>query len=117
MHSRRRHRKLSVSAATADVVDDFLEALGQAAKAAVAAGPVVVDPSMVAFIESLDPARLTDDDFEGLLAASGLMGDPDAGLALPERMAEVNALLDVAAPSMREALLVAFLDRLARPVR
>jgi hypothetical protein len=30
-------------------------------------------------------------------------------------MAEVNALLDLAAPALREALLVAFLDRLSRP--
>jgi hypothetical protein len=29
----------------------------------------------------------------------------------------VNALLDVAAPAMREALLIAFLDRLSRPTR
>ena len=72
---------------------------------------------MVAFIEALDPAALTDEDFDGLLAASGLVGDPAAGLALPARMAEVNAMLDVASPAMREALLVAFLDRLSRPVR
>jgi hypothetical protein len=32
-------------------------------------------------------------------------------------MAEVNAMLDVASPAMREALLKAFLDRLQRPVR
>ena len=32
-------------------------------------------------------------------------------------MAEVNAMLDVASPAMREALLMAFLDRLQRPVR
>ena len=36
---------------------------------------------------------------------------------LPDRMAGVNAMLDVASPAMREALLVAFLDRLSRPVR
>ena len=30
-------------------------------------------------------------------------------------MAEVNALLDLAAPALREALLMAFLDRLSRP--
>ena len=73
---------------------------------------------MVAFIESLDPAALGDDDFDGLLAASGLVGEAaDGSLALPTRMAEVNAMLDVAAPAMREALLVAFLDRLSRPVR
>ncbi|WP_275106511.1 pyridoxal-dependent decarboxylase [Nocardioides daphniae] len=108
---------LSVSAATLAGVDDLLVALRDSVAAAVKAGPVVVDPGVVDFIAALDPARLTDDDFEGLLAASGLMGDPDAGLALPERMAEVNALLDVASPAMREALLVAFLDRLARPAR
>ena len=82
-----------------------------------AAGPVAVDPGVVAFIEALDPAALTDDDFDGLLAASGLVGGGDGGLALPDRMAEVNALLDLAAPALREALLVAFLDRLSRPVR
>jgi len=73
---------------------------------------------VVAFIEALDPATLSDSEFDGLLAASGLVGaDASGGLALPERMAGVNALLDVASPRMREALLVAFLDRLARPVR
>jgi hypothetical protein len=32
-------------------------------------------------------------------------------------MAEINALLDIASPRLREALLVAFLDRLTRPAR
>ncbi len=41
----------------------------------------------------------------------------DGGLERPGRMAEVNAMLDVASPAMREALLVAFLDRLQRPAR
>ena len=79
---------------------------------------MTVDPDVVAFIEALDPAALTDADFDGLLAASGLVGAGDDGeLALPDRLAEVNALLDVASPAMREALLVAFLDRLSRPRR
>jgi len=109
---------LSVSAATLAHVDEFLTALTESVAAAVAAGPVGVDPGVAAFIESLDPAALSDDDFDGLLAASGLVGgDPTEGLALPERMAEVNAMLDLASPAMREALLVAFLDRLARPNR
>ncbi|KQW48623.1 pyridoxal-dependent decarboxylase [Nocardioides sp. Root1257] len=107
---------LSVSAATLAHVDEFLAALGAAVTAAVAAGPVGVDPGVAAFIETLDPATLSDDDFDGLLAASGLVGGGE-GLALPERMAEVNAMLDLASPAMREALLVAFLDRLARPNR
>jgi sphinganine-1-phosphate aldolase len=107
---------LSVSASTD--ADGFLAALADAVGAATAAGPVTVDPGVVAFIEALDPAVLSDDDVDGLLAASGLVGtDPSGALVLPARMAEVNALLDAAAPAMREALLVAFLDRLSRPVR
>ncbi|WP_107766617.1 pyridoxal phosphate-dependent decarboxylase family protein [Nocardioides terrigena] len=109
---------LSVSAATLAGLDDFTTALGESVAAAQAAGPVAVDEGVVAFIESLDPATLGDDDFDGLLAASGLVGESaDGSLALPGRMAGVNAMLDVAAPAMREALLVAFLDRLSRPVR
>ncbi len=107
---------LSVSAATLAHVDEFLTALTESVAAAVAAGPVGVDPGVAAFIETLDPATLSDDDFDGLLAASGLVGGGE-GLALPDRMAEVNAMLDLASPAMREALLVAFLDRLARPNR
>ncbi len=128
---------LTVSAATLAHLDELLASLREAVAAAVAAGPVAVDPGVVAFIEALDPAALSDDDFDGLLVASGLVGAPDEGdrsdhhdphlappgpasrveLALPERMAEVNAMLDVASPAMREALLVAFLDRLSRPSR
>ena len=106
------------SAATLAHVDDFLSALTDSVAAAQAAGPVAVDAGVVAFIEALDPAALSDDDFDGLLAASGLVGTSASGsLELPSRMAVVNAMLDVASPRMREALLVAFLDRLARPNR
>lgn len=109
---------LSVSAGTLAHVDELATALGESVAAAQAAGPVEVDEGVVAFIEALDPAALTDDDFDGLLAASGLVGASAEGdLELPTRMAEVNAILDVASPAMREALLVAFLDRLQRPVR
>ncbi|MEO5851803.1 MAG: aminotransferase class V-fold PLP-dependent enzyme [Nocardioides sp.] len=107
---------LAVSAGTAAHVDELLRALTDAVAAAVAAGPVTVDPDVVAFIEALDPAALSDTDFDGLLAAAGLVGSSER-VELPERMAGVNVLLDVAAPRMREALLVAFLDRLSRPRR
>jgi hypothetical protein len=111
---------LSVSAATGAHVDAFLTALREAVDAAIEAGPVSVDPGVAAFIAALDPATLSDDDFDGLLLAAGLIdsdGGAGEGLALPDRMAEVNAMLDLASPAMREALLVAFLDRLARPTR
>jgi hypothetical protein len=116
---------LSVSAATLAHVDELLAALTASVGAAVAAGPVAVDPGVAAFIDALDPDALSAEDFDGLLLAAGLTGGADGqadgdgsgGLALPARMAEVNAMLDLAAPAMREALLVAFLDRLQRPTR
>ncbi|WP_137293636.1 pyridoxal phosphate-dependent decarboxylase family protein [Nocardioides dongxiaopingii] len=109
---------LSVSAATRPHVPELLTALAEATAAARTAGPVVVDAGVAAFVTALDPAGISDDDFDGLLAAAGLIGESaDGGLALPTRMAEVNALLDLAAPALREAVLVAFLDRLQRPTR
>ena len=117
---------VSVSAATLPHVDGFLAALAESVAAAVAAGPVQVDPGVAAYVAGLDPAGLDDAEFDGLLAAAGLLGDgADAGagagggggggLALPSRRAEINALLDLASPALREAVLLAFLDRLSRP--
>ena len=104
---------LTLSAATADLVDEFLAALGKAVTTALDAGPVAVEPAVADFVRSLDPATLSEEDFDGLLAAVGMAG----GAGLPESMAQINALLDLAAPALREALLTAFLDRLARPHR
>jgi glutamate/tyrosine decarboxylase-like PLP-dependent enzyme len=104
---------LSLSAATAPHIEEFLDALRTAVEVAVARGPVVVAADLVGFVQSLDPATLSDEDFDGLLAAVGMTG----GAGLPERMAEINSLLDVASAPLREALLTAFLDRLSRPVR
>jgi glutamate/tyrosine decarboxylase-like PLP-dependent enzyme len=106
---------LSLSAATAALVGEFLDALRAAVTEASASGPIRVDPDVVAFVQALDPAALSDADFDGLLAAVGMAGGGQVGL--PESMAEINALLDLATPALREALLVAFLDRLTRPVR
>ncbi|MFJ9391166.1 pyridoxal phosphate-dependent decarboxylase family protein [Nocardioides sp. NPDC101246] len=111
---------LSVSAATLPHVPELLAALAEAVSAAVAAGPVTVDPAVAAFIGDLDPTSLSEEDFDGLLLAAGLVGaagSEEGDLALPRRMAEVNAMLDLASAAMREALLVAFLDRLTRPIR
>jgi hypothetical protein len=107
------HLPRTLCAATADGVDDFLAALDESVAAAVAAGPVVVAPELREAAVALDPATLDDDAFDGLLAIAGLAGQ-DGALTVPKRMAPVNALLDVAPPRLREALLIAFLDRLTR---
>ena len=105
---------LTLSAATAPSVPELLESLADAVAAARAAGPVAVDAGLAALLGGIDPATLDDEGFTRLLGAAGLAG-ADGSLALPERMAPVNALLDACPPALREALLLGVLDRLSRP--
>lgn len=106
---------LSLSGATIPLLPEFLTALAESVDVAVAAGPVAVDPTVAAALTQLDPDTLDDVGLAQLFALAGLGGP--AGLALPELMAPVNALLDLAPPSLRERLMVAFLDQLTRPAR
>jgi glutamate/tyrosine decarboxylase-like PLP-dependent enzyme len=105
---------LTLSAATAPAVPELVVALRESVAAARAAGPVALDPGLAGLLESIDPATLDDAGFAGLLAAAGLAGR-DGTLALPRRMAPVNALLDACPTALREALLLGVLDRLSRP--
>lgn len=104
---------LSVCAATAAHVDELIGALTESVAAARVAGPVRVDPQLAAAAQQIDPAGLDEATLDGLLAIAGL-GGGDGSLRVPERMAEVNALLDLAPPALREALLAGVLDRLTR---
>jgi sphinganine-1-phosphate aldolase len=105
---------LTLSAATAPSVPELVVALQESVDAARAAGPVSVDPGLAGLLASIDPTTLDDEGFAGLLAAAGLAGG-DGSLALPTRMAPVNALLDACPLPLREALLLGVLDRLSRP--
>ncbi|UPK74542.1 aminotransferase class V-fold PLP-dependent enzyme [Nocardioidaceae bacterium SCSIO 66511] len=104
---------LTVSAATAPHVPDFLSAFDETVTECVAAGPIDVPEELAAAAQTIDPASLDDAAFDGLLQLAGLGGDGTT--EMPTRMAPVNALLDAAPPALREALLVAYLDRLTRP--
>lgn len=104
---------LSLCAATAPAVPELLVALGDSAAAAIEAGPVQVDPALAEAAAALDPDSLDDAAFDGLLAVAGLAGS-GGEVEVPARMAPVNALLAVAPPRLREALLLAVLDRLTR---
>ena len=107
---------LTLSAATAPSVPELVVALRESVDAARAAGQVAIDPSLAGLVGAIDPATLDDQGFAGLLAAAGLAGS-DGALALPRRMAPVNALLDACPPALREALLLGVLDRLSRPTQ
>jgi hypothetical protein len=58
---------------------------------------------------NVDPASIGDDTIRGLLAMSGA-----AGNALPDRMAEVNEVLNALPVPIREKLLVGYLNTLYR---
>jgi hypothetical protein len=105
---------LTLSAATAPSVPDFVAALVDAVAAVRARGPVQVPGELASAAALVDPATLDEAAFDGLLQVAGLAGEGGA-LALPDHLAEVNALLDVTPPALREALLLAVLDRLLRP--
>ncbi|HEY7597238.1 MAG TPA: aminotransferase class V-fold PLP-dependent enzyme [Actinophytocola sp.] len=101
---------LTVTAANSGTEQALLTDFADAVAAARKAGPVRLAPDLVAAIGALDPAGLTPEQFAGLLAAAGM-----TGVAAPERMAEVNSMLAVAAPRLRERLLVEFLSGMYTP--
>jgi glutamate/tyrosine decarboxylase-like PLP-dependent enzyme len=102
---------LSFSAATTDGVPELVVALRDSVAAAVAAGPVRVDPGLVKMLGGLDPAALNEATVAALLTAAGLGGEA-GGIRLPERMAPVHALLAACPPPLRAALLTAVVERL-----
>ncbi|GAB3690459.1 pyridoxal phosphate-dependent decarboxylase family protein [Saccharopolyspora tripterygii] len=102
---------LTVTASNRGSEAEFAAALRASVYAARAAGPVVVDEGIAAFLADLDPDSLSEEEFGHLLAAAGMGGD--AGL--PDRMAEINAMLTIARPRLRERLLQQFLGILYRP--
>jgi hypothetical protein len=57
----------------------------------------------------VDPAALTPDAFQNLLAMAGV-----SGVALPERMAEINEVLNALPANLRERLLIEYLNDLYR---
>lgn len=105
---------VSLSAATASSVGEFVADLHAAVDAARRAGPAQVPPELAGLVGALGTERLDDEAFAGLLQGAGLVGESGT-LVLPEQLAPLNALLDAARPSLREALLLGVLDRLLRP--
>ncbi|MEU6206106.1 aspartate aminotransferase family protein [Micromonospora musae] len=103
---------LTVTAAVATRVGEFGPALAEAAKAARAAGPVVLPEELRTLAGTLTPDALTPELVGGLAAGLRLGG---AAAGPPDRMAVVNTLLDAAAPALRERLLVEFVGLLQRP--
>jgi glutamate/tyrosine decarboxylase-like PLP-dependent enzyme len=103
---------ISVSAVLENRVEQFLDDVRSSVHAARAIGRAEPDPSLVAAGATIDVATLTPEAVGGLLAIAGL--DAPGG-GLPDRMAEVNALLDAVPPELVERLLVEVVMRVYRP--
>jgi hypothetical protein len=99
---------LTITAANRGNEKEFLADLTASVDAARAAGPVVVDPGVAAFVAALNPDELTAEQFAGMLAMAGMGG----ASGVPTRMAEINALLAEAPAPLRERLLLEFLGGL-----
>jgi sphinganine-1-phosphate aldolase len=100
---------LTVTAAVRSTAPAFRPDLADAVAAARRRGPVHLPPHLLELAGALTPEQVTSDLVAGLAEGLGL-GGGDFG-----RMAEVNALLDIAPPALREALLTRFLSLLQRP--
>jgi glutamate/tyrosine decarboxylase-like PLP-dependent enzyme len=101
---------LSINPASARWVDEFLADLERAVVAARALPHGELTDSIQAAVAGIDPAALSDDEFDRLLAFAGV-----AGAGLPARMAGINEMMNALPPPLREALLIAYMNRLYRP--
>ncbi|MFI5935813.1 pyridoxal phosphate-dependent decarboxylase family protein [Actinoplanes sp. NPDC051494] len=93
---------LTVTAAVSETAADFAADLAAAVAATRAREPISLPTEMLA---SLTPAMITPELIQGLAG----------GLEMDKGMAAVNAVLNVAPPALREALLAGFLSLLQRP--
>lgn len=95
---------LSVSAISLERADDMLADLKECTAIAKTMGPDNTEEMAVGFA-NINPDELTDEMFSEMLGMAGI-GSGD----LPDRMAEINGLLNAMPSKLRERLLVEFLN-------
>lgn len=99
---------LTVTATSLDIVDDLLADLRECCEVAAGAAHSEDFQNLLTMVAALDPADFTPEMYGNMLAMAGLGG----GAALPDKMAEINAILDALPSELRERLLVEFLNDL-----
>lgn len=107
---------LTATATSLDRVEELLSDLAAATKVAADHRRDPQFRELLDGVAALDPAAFTEDMYTGMLGAVGLgsaSGGAISGAAgLPTEMADINAVLDALPPSLREQLLLAFLNDL-----
>lgn len=97
---------LTVSAVSLDRTEAMLADLQECLAVAKSLGPGQT-AELAASLATLDPDTMTEETFGQMLAAAGIQGT-----GLPERMAEINGLLNAMPAKLREKLLIEFLNDL-----
>jgi glutamate/tyrosine decarboxylase-like PLP-dependent enzyme len=102
------HIHLSISASNVGGEDRFLADLAASTAAAKEARPGPLQQMLQQVLDGLDPQNLSEADIDGMLAMAGIGG----GSPLPGRTAEINAVLNLLPPAVREKLLTAYVNNL-----
>ncbi len=102
------HVHLSIGASNVGREEAFLDDLSASVDAARRYKPGPLLDLMETGLSSIDTDRLSEDDIDALLAMAGIGG----GSALPDRTAEINAVLNRLPPALREKLLTAYVNAL-----
>jgi sphinganine-1-phosphate aldolase len=100
---------LSINPASVSWVDAMLTDLDECVRKAKTMASGELAAKIRESFAALDPASLTPETFAGLLGMAGV-----AGTALPERMAEINEVLNALDTPLRERLLIEYLNELYR---
>lgn len=107
---------LSVGGSSLALVPALLADLADAVAAAHPKGPAKPDPNLAAMLKAIDPDNLDAATFDALLAGAGMRGtDTDSSMALPDRTAGINALLNQCPNTLKEKVLVEYFNRLYVP--
>lgn len=102
------HIHLSISAANVGREAQFLADLAASVAAAKEAKPGPLQQMLQPVLGGLDPENLSGADIDGMLVMAGIGG----GSPLPGRTAEINAVLNLLPPAVREKLLSAYVNDL-----
>jgi glutamate/tyrosine decarboxylase-like PLP-dependent enzyme len=106
---------VTVSAGIGGRAQEFLTMLGAAAQAATGKGRADIDPALAAAAASIDTTALDPATVDGLLQIAGFKGE--GGVALPEEMAGINALMEAIPAPLVEVLLKGVFSELFTPTR
>ena len=100
---------MSINASNVEWVDDFMADLDLCVKKAKTMKSGELAVAVMEGLSSTDPSQLTDENFSEMLSMAGIQGTQ-----LPDRMADINEVLNALPAEFREQLVIEFVNDLFR---